>query len=237
MKKLRMNMRVTELDTTSDVIIRLYKADPAVSRDGYLKTVMAEIEGLSEKITAAIKSDRTSSELDTMDSKRDEIIRSLGTLLNGYAVIPFADKKAAADKLLLVFNKYKGITSESYANESSLIESMLKDFSAEELSDSVKILEGVSDFISALRSAQDDFNRANDEFTAANASKGESASAIKKPLLSAINDKLVPYLTAMELSSRETFGDFTSKVTEEIDKVNASVAKRGKSSQETASVQ
>lgn len=231
MKKIRTTVRVTELDTISDIIIRLYKADSGIAGDDYLKSTMAEIESLSERITIAIKADKIASTLDEADVKRDEIIRSLGTLLNGYAVIPIAEKKAAAEKLLAVFDKYKGITAESYANESSFIESMLKDYAASELADSIKALDGVGSYISDLRTAQDEFNKANDEFTASNVNKNESASALKKPLLSAINDKLVAYLTAMNLVNAAVYGDFVSKAESEIEKINASVAKRGKVSE------
>ena len=231
MKKIRTTVRVTELDTISDIIIRLYKADSGIAGDDYLKSTMAEIESLSERITIAIKADKIASTLDEADVKRDEIIRSLGTLLNGYAVIPIAEKKAAAEKLLAVFNKYKGITAESYANESSFIESMLKDYEASELADSIKALDGVGSYISDLRTAQDEFNKANDEFTASNVNKNESASALKKPLLSAINDKLVAYLTAMNLVNAAVYGDFVSKAESEIEKMNASVARRGKTAE------
>ncbi len=231
MKKIRTTVRITELDTISDIIIRLYKADSGIAGDDYLKSTMAEIESLSERITIAIKADKIASTLDEADVKRDEIIRSLGTLLNGYSVIPIAEKKAAAEKLLAVFDKYKGITAESYANESSFIESMLKDYAASELADSIKALDGVGSYISDLRTAQDEFNKANDEFTASNVSKNESASALKKPLLSAINDKLVAYLTAMNLVNAAVYGDFVSKAESEIEKMNNSVAKRGKVSE------
>ncbi len=231
MKKIRTTVRVTELDTISDVLLRLYKADSSIASDDYLKSTMAEIGSLSERITIAIKADKIASTLDEADVKRDEIIRSLGTLLNGYAVIPIAEKKAAAEKLLAVFDKYKGITAESYANESSFIESMLKDYAASELADSIKALDGVGSYISDLRTAQDEFNKANDEFTASNVNKNESASALKKPLLSAINDKLVAYLTAMNLVNAAVYGDFVSKAEAEIEKMNNSVAKRGKTAE------
>ena len=231
MKKIRTTVRITELDTISDIIIRVYKVDSGIAGDDYLKSTMAEIESLSERITIAIKADKIASTLDEADVKRDEIIRSLGTLLNGYAVIPIAEKKAAAEKLLAVFDKYKGITAESYANESSFIESMLKDYAASELADSIKALDGVGSYISDLRTAQDEFNKANDEFTASNVNKNESASALKKPLLSAINDKLVAYLTAMNLVNAAVYGDFVSKAEAEIEKMNNSVAKRGKTAE------
>ena len=228
MKKIRSAIRVTALDTISDILVRLYKADSGIAGDEYLKASMAQIESLSERITIAIKSDKIASTLDEADVKRDEIIRSLGTLLNGYAVIPIAEKKAAAEKLLDVFNKYKGITGESYANESSFIESMLKDYASSELADSIKALDGVGSYITDLRAAQDSFNKANDEFTAYNVNKGENASSLKKPLLSEINDKVVPYLTAMNLANNAVYGDFVSKAEAEITKINSSVINHSK---------
>lgn len=234
MNKIKTAARVTEVDTVSDALVRLYKADSAITSDDYLKSVVAEIEEYSEKITAAIKSDKTASTLDEADTTRDEIIRSLGTLLNGYAVIPVADKKLAAEKLLAVFTKYKGITSKSYANESSLIESMIQDFSAASLSDSVNALEGVSTYLADLRSAQDAFNTASDAYTAAKTSKGESATSIKKPLLSVINDTLIPYLTVMTVTNSAVYGDFATKLEAEIDKLNATITKRTKTTATTA---
>lgn len=226
MKKLRTNVRITELDTISDVLLRLYKADTALAKDEYLKAVMAEVEDLSSKITTAIKSDKIVSKLEEADLKRDGIIHSLGTLLNGYAVIPVESKKSVAATLLDTFNKYKGITTESYANESSLIESMLEDFAKPELADSISELEGVSAYITGLRTAQDEFNKANDEFTAANTGKGSSATALKKPLFAVINNKLVAYLTAMCLANNALYGDFTAKAEAEIVKANSAVSKR-----------
>ena len=133
------------------------KTDGAIAKDANLAAILAEVEKLSADITTAIKADKISTSLEDTDTKRDELIRSLFTLLLGYAAIPLADKKAAAEKLLAVTEKYKGITSEAYARESSLIESMLEDFAADTLADPIKALDGVGDLISALRTAQDDF--------------------------------------------------------------------------------
>ena len=226
MKKVASKVRITEADTVSDALVRLYKEaaakDGALAKDAALGTIMGEVEKLSAAITTAIKADNVSTSLADADSKRDGIISSLFTLVTGYGAIPIAEKKAAAEKLLAVTGKYKGIASEAYARESSLIESMLEDFAAEGLADSIKLLEGVGDLIASLRAAQDDFNAANDAATAALTEKGESAYAIKKPLLAAINDKLVPYITAMGSVSAE-YADFGAKADVEISKANASV--------------
>ena len=230
MKKVRPSVRITDADTVSDALVRLYKdaaaKKGAIAKDAALAAIMGEVEKLSADITTAIKKDKVSTSLEEADTRRDEIIRSLGTLLTGYGAIPLADKKDAADKLLAVYNKYgKSIATETYARESSLIESMLEDFAADSLEDAIKALDGVGDLIGGLRSAQDGFNVANDSATAALTAKGESAYSVKKPLLAAINDRLVPYITAMGAVSAE-YADLGTRADVEIAKANASVARK-----------
>ena len=231
MNKVKTAIRVAELDTLSDVLVRLYKdscaAENAVSKDANLSLIMAEAEKLSADITTAIKSDRVSSTLDEADIARDEIIRNLGDALTGYAAIPVAAKKSAAQNLLAVFGKYgRQITQKNFAEESSLIESLLEDFGAESLKADVAALDGVGELVSELRMAQDSFNKANDDFTNASMNRGESATSVKKSLISVLNDKLVPYLSAV--APLADYKDFATKCEAEIAKANATVSKRGK---------
>lgn len=230
MKKILVRIRITDADTLSDALVRLYKdtaaQDETIAKDANLATLLGEIEVLSAKLTTAIKADKISVSLEEVDAKRDELIRQIGTLLAGYAVIPVAGKQEAAKALSAVYDKYgKAIVNEPYARESSLIESMLEDFAAPALEESVKALDGVGDLIAALRVAQDDFNKTNDSATAALTAKGESAFALKKPLIASINEKLVPYITAMS-TFNSAYADFASKADIEIGKANASAAKK-----------
>ena len=231
MNKIISKIRVAELDTLSDVLVRLYKdssgGESAVSKDANLSLIMAEVERLSAEITKAIKSERVSSTLDEADIARDGVIRNLGDALTGYAAIPIAAKKSAAQNLLAVFSKYgKQITQKNFAEESSLIESMLEDFGAENLASDVAALDGVGELISELRAAQDSFNKANDDYTHASVNRGESATSVKKSLISVLNDKLVPYLSAV--APLADYKDFTSKCEAEITKANATVSGRAK---------
>ena len=232
MNKAKTSLRVAELDTLSDVLVRLYKdyssdANGTVAEDANLKAVMADVESLSASLTTAIKSDKVTSSLDEADIARDEAVRNLSDALNGYAALPIPAKKTAAKNLLAIFQKYgKSIITKNYAEESSLIESLLEDFSAEEAKANIETLEGVGEIIKSLRSAQDSFNKANDEFTHASVTKGQSASSVKKPLLEVLNTMLVPYLSAVALSGG--YKEFALKCGAEIDKANAAVIGRKK---------
>lgn len=233
MKRVKLDVRITVADTVSDVLVRLYKdallenPDGDIAKDKNLSEIMNDIEKQSKNITTAINRDKVSTSLEHADTKRDEFIYQLFTLIAGYAAIPIADKKAAALKLLSITSKYKGIARATYAQESSLIESMLEDFADSGLTSSIEMLEGVADLIKAIRIAQDEFNAASDSVTIAFIEKGEPAYALKKPLLNAINEKLVPYITAMSAINLE-YKNFSEKADIEINKANQSTSKKTK---------
>lgn len=230
MNKLNKSARVSEVDGFSDTLVRLYKADSAAQTDAFLKSEMAELESLSDKITAAILQDKAVSNLDEADSARDEAIRNLGALISGYAVFPLEEKKNAALSLKSIYDKYQksGILGATYTAESSMIESMLGDFGTAEAVANIEKLDGVSDLVSKVRSAQDAFTAANDAFTKSKSAKGESASSLKKPLLSSINDKIIPYLNTMAMVGNAALSGFSKNVEAEVNRLNSTVGARSK---------
>ncbi len=164
MNKLNAKARITEVDGLSDSIIRIFGADSKAQGDDFLKSQIAQLTTLSDAITAAILQDKAVSNLDEADSKRDEAVKNLGALLSGYAVFPLEEKKAAALGLKAVYDKYakQGILNASYISESSMIESMLGDFAAAEATANIENLDGVSELVAAIRTAQDNFTAANE---------------------------------------------------------------------------
>lgn len=230
MNKLNAKARITEVDGLSDTVVRIFNADLQAQEDAFLKGQIAELSVLSDAITQAILQDRAVSNLDEADSRRDEAVRNLGALLSGYAVFPLEEKKNAAVFLKAIYDKYSknGILSASYVSESSMIESLLSDFSAAEAKAGIEKLDGISDMVSAIRAAQDEFTAANDAFVKAEGSKGKSASSYKKPILAVINDKIVPYLNTMAIVGNSAVAEFSRGVEAEINRVNESIAKRTK---------
>lgn len=230
MNKLNKSARVSEVDGFSDTLVRLYKADAAAQSDTFLKDAVSELETLSARITDAILKDRTVSNLDVADSARDEAIRNLGAVLAGYAVFPVEEKKSAAVFLKAIFDKYQkaGILSSAYTAESSLIESMLGELSAETALAEIEKLDGVQALIEKIRGAQDAFTAANDAYVKAQGEKGESASSLKKPILSIVNDKIIPYLNTMAMVGNAALAQFSKGVEAEAARLNATVAARGK---------
>ena len=103
MKKVISTLRIAEINGLADSIAAHYRNEAGLKDDAFLSGVMAEVESLSAKITVAIRQDRAVSGLDEADTVRDNAVKSLGTLLEGYAAIPLAGKRASAQKLLSVF--------------------------------------------------------------------------------------------------------------------------------------
>ena len=224
------NVRVTELDALSDAMEREYASAcaggaTAVAKDAVLKGQFAQLADLSARNTTAIRQDAVVSTLDEADGKRDAVTRDLFTLSTGYMASPFAEVKAAAVGVCAVLEKYgRGMTSKNYADQTALTESLLEDMGAEKVAAQVKALSGVAELVAALREAQDAFATAHDGYVRAKAGKGESASSLKKPIVSLINDGIVPYLNIV--AAMEGYADFIAAVAENIKKTNDTVSRR-----------
>lgn len=229
MKKLHSHVRITEADRLSDMLIKLYNNAENLKEDSFLKNTFAELSTLSDKITIAIKKDVAVSKLEEKDRERDEKIRALSTLIDGYTVIPVQQMQEHGKALQTIFKKYGlKIIKETYTNESALIESLLKDFAEKEAKAHIDALTGMADAVSAIRSSQDEFDKAQLEYDAAKTQQTETANAstVKKPLVECINDKLVTYLNTMTMVDNEKYAAFALMVEAEIDRVNAEVSSR-----------
>ncbi|MBD5440749.1 MAG: hypothetical protein HDR33_06990 [Treponema sp.] len=224
------NVRVTELDALADAMEREYKlacvdGETAVAKDSVLKTQFAQLADLSARNTTAIRQDAVVSTLDEADGRRDTVTRDLFTLAGGYTASPFAEVRAAATDVCAVLDKYgRGMTSKNYADQTALTESLLEDLGAEKVAAQVKALSGVAELVASLREAQDAFAAAHDGYIKAKAGKGESASSLKKPLVSLINDGIVSYLNIV--AAMDGYADFIAAVAGNIKKTNDTVARR-----------
>lgn len=229
MNKIKANIRISELDTLSNTLIRLYRAACAegnsLSKDGNLESMMVEVEKIAAEISGVVHRGRVASSLDEADVDRDRIVRNLSKALEGYASIPISEKSSAADRLLAIFQRYgRGIAVKNYAEESSLVESLLGDFSSDAAKADAQKLEGIPELLDALRASQDAFHAANDAFTAAKTGRGENASLIKKRLLSVLNGRLIPYLKAVVFA--EECANYIGKFEMEVNRANAIVSAR-----------
>ena len=226
--KLNGKARVTEIDALSDAMEREYKAacgdgSTAVAKDTVLAGLFAQLIDLSARNTTAIKQDAVVSTLDEADAKRDSVTRDLFTLTNGYTASPFAEVKSAAADVCTTLDKYgRGMTGKGYAEQTALTESLLEDLG--KVTDKIAALSGVAELVASLREAQDGFASAHDAYIKAKADKGESATSLKKPIVSLINESIVPYLNIV--TAVQGYADFIAGVAGNIKRTNDTVTRR-----------
>ena len=231
MNKLNTSVKVTELGDTALRLVKAFKAVVAVQNDAFLTKTFAEIEKQATAMTSAVKSDQALSKLEEADAQRDQAIRVLDKLLKGYENIPLENLKTHAKKLAEIFKKYGvKITGENYASQSTLINSLLGDFSATELKPSIEALAGVKETLAEIQTKQDAFATLRSDYEKAQVSQKEksSATSLRKPLLELINKKAVPYLVAMSVAQPELFKNLTAEASEIITSTNEAIKARSK---------
>lgn len=231
MNKLNTSVKVTELGDTALRLVKAFKAVVAVQNDAFLTKTFAEIEKQATAMTSAVKSDQALSKLEEADAQRDQAIRVLDKLLKGYENIPLENLKTHAKKLAEIFKKYGvKITGENYASQSTLINSLLGDFSATELKPSIEALAGVKEVLVEIQTKQDAFAALRSDYEKAQVSQKEksSATSLRKPLLELINKKVVPYLVAMSVAQPELFKNLTAEASEIITSTNEAIKARSK---------
>lgn len=231
MNKLNTSVKVTELGDTALRLVKAFKAVVAVQNDAFLTKTFAEIEKQATVMTSAVKSDQALSKLEEADAQRDQAIRVLDKLLKGYENIPLENLKTHAKKLAEIFKKYGvKITGENYASQSTLINSLLGDFSATELKPSIEALAGVKEALAEIQTKQNAFAVIRSDYEKAQVSQKEksSATSLRKPLLELINKKAVPYLVAMSVAQPELFKNLTAEASEIITSTNEAIKARSK---------
>lgn len=231
MNKLNTSVKVTELGDTALRLVKAFKAVVAVQNDAFLTKTFAEIEKQATVMTSAVKSDQALSKLEEADAQRDQAIRVLDKLLKGYENIPLENLKTHAKKLAEIFKKYGvKITGENYASQSTLINSLLGDFSATELKPSIEALAGVKEALAEIQTKQNAFATLRSDYEKAQVSQKEksSATSLRKPLLELINKKAVPYLVAMSVAQPELFKNLTAEASEIITSTNEAIKARSK---------
>lgn len=231
MNKLNTSVKVTELGDTALRLVKAFKAVVAVQNDAFLTKTFAEIEKQATVMTSAVKSDQALSKLEEADAQRDQAIRVLDKLLKGYENIPLENLKTHAKKLAEIFKKYGvKITGENYASQSTLINSLLGDFSATELKPSIEALAGVKEALAEIQTKQNAFAALRSDYEKAQVSQKEksSATSLRKPLLELINKKVVPYLVAMSVAQPELFKNLTAEASEIVTSTNEAIKARSK---------
>lgn len=226
-EKLIAKSRVTEVNDVATRMSGAFK-DSGIS-DAYLVTTFTSLDAANLKLSLAIKRSKAESDLEEKDEVRDNDVRAVYYLINGFLYHPTKKMKEAAQQLMEVFGKYGlAVTGDSYATESSLVGSMLLDYAKPEYADAIATLSGCTDLIAALQTAQTDFEQARIAYETEKAKEGmvDNATLVKNEVVTILNDKIVVYLRAMEQVNPATFGVYANTCAQIIADNNEQVKKR-----------
>lgn len=232
--KLSHQTRTTEVNSASVKLGLTYKKQ-SLESDTYLAGLFTYLHDKSDLLGTAILRSKAESNLDDKDVLRDEKVQALNYLLLGAIYNPNPEISASATKLYDEYKKYGlKMTQESYLIESSLIESMLEDYAAADLQADIAAVLGCTELIAGIQTAQNDFRVADTAWGEEKTKEGlsESATEIKKEVLSTINDKIVVYLRAMQQANGAVYGELAQAVSQIISDVNQAIKRRAKKDEE-----
>ena len=160
---------------------------------------------------------------------RNNAIRIFSKVIEGYRAMPIATVKQKGERLHKVFSKYGlRLIQKNYTDKSSYIAALLKDLQSPDLTTLIAELQGVTECIDGIRQAQEAFNthRVGYEKTLAHNVQQDSATQMKAPMLTLINEKLVPYATTMKMVDATKYRHFADTVTQIITDTNTAIKVR-----------
>ncbi len=221
--KLKGHAKVTVIDSAGKKILTsLTKTD--WSGDSHLPKIITELEITSEEMNRAISQTSAESTLDDKDVNRDNCTRGAWYMLNGLMYDNSPATRESAGVVMGEFSKYGiSMVGESYDVQSSMSNSLLKDFAEPTIAEAIAKLPTFSPLADAMRVSQDEFEIADQEWNSAKSGTGKSATEVKKELLAVINTKLIPYLRVVSVLDSETFGTLSDEVAEFITTTNRAV--------------
>ena len=228
--KLLSTSRINEINAVALQMIELYKKNDRPS-DKHLSEIFNELTALCNELTGSINFINVESELEGKDEERDNRTRTIHYLLLAFTYSSSEELKNAATTVNAVFQNYGlAIINKSYAEQSSLTESLLKDFGAKSLQNAIAALPGMANAIEALKHDHRNFEQArvNYEEQKSDNNRYTSATTLKQTIQQFVNERLIVYLRAMAQVDNNKYGTFSNAIAQIIDTNNANVKKRRK---------
>ncbi len=229
-KKISTSSRSGDTSALLTLILKVL-AENNWSADTYLTPIIEKISTIGTAFTKALRRLRIYSQLAEKDKVRNTAVKALFKLVEGYIYIPIAEIKEAALVVNNILKQYGlSIRHGDYAEESSDIESLLSDLRKTDIVAAIAKLQGVSEIITALNTAQKDFVDEALKQAELESEKKDlaSASQLKKESIVEINANLVGYMNTMAKVKPATYEASAKTIAELIDRNNELVKRRRK---------
>lgn len=122
------------------------------------------------------------------------------------------------------------IVNESYAAESHLTNSLLKDLEKPKNQEAIALLPGMPESIETVQKNLDAFESSALAYKKIKGKEDayENATSIKKKTIKLINDKFIMYLKTMSMVNEPVYGELSRTVSQIIDDNNETIKRRSK---------
>ena len=232
-KKISSTSRNGDTSTLVDLVLKAFDNNDW-STDTYLTPIILRTRPKNTQMVEALKRLKAYSQMAEKDDERDEAIRSLFKLVEGYVHIPIEEMSQAATFVNTILKNYSlSIVKEDYAEESADTKSLLNDLSKPDALLAIAKLQGVAQTITSVDMAQKGFDN-----LALQQAEGESvkkdlasASQLKKELIIDINNNLLGYMNTMAKVNPATYEATAKTIAELIDNNNELVKRRRKTNE------
>ncbi len=228
--KISRKSRATELAAVITNLIEAYR-EVNLAEDTHLQAIFDLLKSKNKSLITAINCNKRESLLKQKDGVRNEAVRALVALVEGYRHFPEPAVREAAVQFFAIFNKYGlSILKESYAIESTLLCSLLEELTAPATAAVLAIMPGTVQLLAKLSEAQEAFQAELTDYEAEKAEEStlKSATTIKNEIFLEANGTFVLYLKAMARVDAATYGSFAQTASQLIGDSNSAVNKRVK---------
>ena len=221
-------MKVAEVADLAHNIGGLFNSISAKFDDEYLLNVMADLDGLSKRISVVLNHSQIVTSLEKLDLHRDRCVSAILNLRRAYAKLSDDNIQSHWMSLKPVLEEYlSSISSGNYQSKTALVKSMLDKFSQPDMAVHVEALPGLELALKKLHEAQDAFVDMRLEYQKlALDGHPESATELKGQIVALLNGKLLLHLTDMSRVKPEIYGDFTTLVMNLVESSNGKVRRR-----------
>ncbi len=206
-----------------------------LTEDGYFTSLVARLTNTNTKLTQANKEVSAHSSLPLIDKKRGEYLQAIFYEVKAKRRWPDEAMREAAEQVYKVIENYGLRTiNQSYAEESASIHALLSDLGEEAITAAVASLNGFTDLMHQLESAQKEFEAAylQEVEQKVGADKNRSASELSLELRAQINKELITYIDTMARVRPLEFQKMAEELSFIIEDTNRRVRNRMKKAEE-----
>ena len=222
-------LKATEVAGLVHTLCGLYDSCAAeLKADDYLRNVMADMKGLSERLLDAFRNHRLITSLENHDTHRMRCVSALVNLKRGYDKIPDESIQSHWTELKPVFENFlSAIQAGNYQSKTALIQALLLRLSEKDLASHLEGLDTMKTAVDRLRDAETAFENMQVEYQhQLLEDKTESATDLKEAIIELINQKLVVHLEAKCNEDAATYDAFAKLVDAQIRTDNAKLRRR-----------